>query len=661
MASNVFEELSVLEGWLQMVADVQYRKIREAANEEWKGASRATVTRRHRVLHAVIFESWAAGLYQEDPAGFVVAATTLDGLAYRSLLECSSVDGIDSLPSDLPPKFRSVAKKWFRCNEQREKDSDARRDDQRAARSKDQPLTVLDVAEQIAIHGLMHLPRELTPSHTELNAFQRKVEREPDVALPYVDIHKEPYTPVTAGWITASHRPFVQTVCALQRYLVIAGLTGAFGRNPLPVVFGYPALVCDLAARFGCSLAREYDEQARRRFASERRAVPGTIILTAASERLLCLDTATVLSLNMNAGTLGCQSLVRPGHFMSVSQGSRRAQLAVDGTALSLTTSLRQRGLSQDEIQDVLRRHKFAEEAFDSMPAIKEMPQLDEEMAAAISYAATTPVAEAQRMRLRFLAHWRRRAAELPIYDGKPCHVELLCEMLCDLGIVGVDDLLHHLRTGCPMSGSVGYEGLYAPAPRVAPEISVEELIRRQPEVLARSVRAIRSTGSTDKVAIWRSVRKELAAGFMVEVCPPANAVYLRRFVIRQTKFDEEGSRVKERACDDGRMALVNKAVQMSTPVKLDTADVFVEVARQVAVGALECNPDATFQSIGLDHKDAYRQLRARNDIVCSRLGHAWAELPIRGLLPERRRVEQRVVDEAIAEVLGGASASSEP
>ncbi|KAJ9445376.1 hypothetical protein DIPPA_31346 [Diplonema papillatum] len=555
-ASNVFEELSVLEGWLQMVADVQYRKIREAANEEWKGASRATVTRRHRVLHAVIFESWAAGLYQEDPAGFVVAATTLDGLAYRSLLECSSVDGIDSLPSDLPPKFRSVAKKWFRCNEQREKDSDARRDDQRAARSKDQPLTVLDVAEQIAIHGLMHLPRELTPSHTELNAFQRKVEREPDVALPYVDIHKEPYTPVTAGWITASHRPFVQTVCALQRYLVIAGLTGAFGRNPLPVVFGYPAL---------------------------------------------------------------------------------------------------------DEIQDVLRRHKFAEEAFDSMPAIKEMPQLDEEMAAAISYAATTPVAEAQRMRLRFLAHWRRRAAELPIYDGKPCHVELLCEMLCDLGIVGVDDLLHHLRTGCPMSGSVGYEGLYAPAPRVAPEISVEELIRRQPEVLARSVRAIRSTGSTDKVAIWRSVRKELAAGFMVEVCPPANAVYLRRFVIRQTKFDEEGSRVKERACDDGRMALVNKAVQMSTPVKLDTADVFVEVARQVAVGALECNPDATFQSIGLDHKDAYRQLRARNDIVCSRLGHAWAELPIRGLLPERRRVEQRVVDEAIAEVLGGASASSEP
>ncbi|KAJ9437045.1 hypothetical protein DIPPA_31451, partial [Diplonema papillatum] len=38
-------------------------------------------------------------------------------------------------------------------------------------------------------------------------------------------------------------------------------------------------------------------------------------------------------------------------------------------------------------------------------------------------------------------------------------------------------------------------------------------------------------------------------------------------------QFDDEGSRIKERACDDGRMALVNKSVHMSTPVKLDTTD----------------------------------------------------------------------------------------
>ncbi|KAJ9447717.1 hypothetical protein DIPPA_35787 [Diplonema papillatum] len=64
-------------------------------------------------------------------------------------------------------------------------------------------------------------------------------------------------------------------------------------------------------------------------------------------------------------------------------------------------------------------------------------------------------------------------------------------------------------------------------------------------------------------------------------------------------------------------MALVNKSVHMSTPVKLDTTDVYVEVARRVAFGALESDPAATFRSVGLDHKDAYRQLRARNDRLC--------------------------------------------
>ncbi|KAJ9444702.1 hypothetical protein DIPPA_35291 [Diplonema papillatum] len=186
--------------------------------------------------------------------------------------------------------------------------------------------------------------------------------------------------------------------------------------------------------------------------------------------------------------------------------------------------------------------------------------------------------------------------------------------MLRDLRISGVDDLLFHLKTGCPMSGVVGYGGLYTPGPPGASEMTEEELVRRQGDVLARSVRAIRSDSKDNRLAIWRSVQKEVAAGYMVAVRPPANAVYLRRFLIRQVKFDDEGSRIKERACDDGRMALVNKSVHMSTPVKLDT---YVEVARRAAFGALESDPAATFRSVGLDHKDAYRQLRARNDRLC--------------------------------------------
>ncbi|KAJ9443171.1 hypothetical protein DIPPA_26899 [Diplonema papillatum] len=219
------------------------------------------------------------------------------------------------------------------------------------------------------------------------------------------------------------------------------------------------------------------------------------------------------------------------------------------------------------------------------MPAVKEMPQLDGEVEAAISCSSATPVHEAQRMRSQFLARWRKRSDELSPHEGDPCHVELLGEMLRDLRISGADDLLFHLKTGCPMSGVVGYGGLYTPGPPGAPEMTEEELVRRLGDVLARSVRAIRSDSKDNRLAIWRSVQKEVAAGYMVAVRPPANAVYLRRFLIRQVKFDDEGSRIKERACDDGRMALVNKSVHMSTPVKLDTTDVYVEVARRVAFG----------------------------------------------------------------------------
>ncbi|KAJ9446805.1 hypothetical protein DIPPA_31240 [Diplonema papillatum] len=64
-------------------------------------------------------------------------------------------------------------------------------------------------------------------------------------------------------------------------------------------------------------------------------------------------------------------------------------------------------------------------------------------------------------------------------------------------------------------------------------------------------------------------------------------------------------------------MALINKAVRMATPVKLDTADVYAEVARRVAHRATTRDPGAAFKSMGLDHKEAYRQLRARNDRLC--------------------------------------------
>ncbi|KAJ9469929.1 hypothetical protein DIPPA_18086 [Diplonema papillatum] len=76
------------------------------------------------------------------------------------------------------------------------------------------------------------------------------------------------------------------------------------------------------------------------------------------------------------------------------------------------------------------------------MPKEKDMPQIDGEMEAAINYCATTPSPEAQRMRAGFLACWRRRSSQLPPPEAGPCHVDLLEEMLQDLGIRGADTLL---------------------------------------------------------------------------------------------------------------------------------------------------------------------------------------------------------------------------
>ncbi|KAJ9443680.1 hypothetical protein DIPPA_15556 [Diplonema papillatum] len=218
-------------------------------------------------------------------------------------------------------------------------------------------------------------------------------------------------------------------------------------------------------------------------------------------------------------------------------------------------------------------------------------------------------------MRSNFLARWRKRSAELTIREGDPCHVELLAEMVADFGVTGTEDLLENLRTACPMVGYVGYESVYPPAGPGGPELTTGQLLQRQDDVLARSAKAIRSDSPANKRAVWDSVQKELAAGWMVELpVPPPNAVFLRRFIVRQVKFDEEGSPVKLRPCDDGRMALINKAVFTTTRVKLDTADVFAEAARLPAASS---PAGSSFYSVGLDHKDAYRQLRAQNGKVC--------------------------------------------
>ncbi|KAJ9436950.1 hypothetical protein DIPPA_21873 [Diplonema papillatum] len=508
----------LLSGWDDDVSPLKFAAVREAVVDEGQRS----------LLPIVMYEALAVGL-DETPAEYKKLVKLLSDLAMSSLLECAVVDGVGDLPASMAPRFKTAAKKWYRCREERREAQMARRDDERAARSRDLPARVLDAETQLALFGLRLLPR------------------------------------------------------AVQKVLVTAALTGAFGDVPYPIVVGYPALLTDLACNFGPDLAREYDARTRRLFAGVRKGLPGTVTLGAACDRLLKLDTDVLGELQL--------TLV----------------VASKGPVFSPT----------GRPQDVQGKYAFLERALGALPEVRDMPQVDKELREAIDSSALSPVLEAQRSRRVFLDRWRRRAGELVYCEGDACHVALLGEMLVELGIAEPDDLLANLRGGCPMSGPVGYESLYSPS-LGDPELSVAELIRRQPDVLARVRRAVRGESDSNREAIWASVQKEVDRGFMVELAePPTNSVFLRRFMVAQLKADQKGWQTKLRACDDGRMALVNKAVHMATKVKLDTVDVFVEVARQLAQQASGRFAGAAFYSVGLDHRDAYRQMKARNDVIC--------------------------------------------
>ncbi|KAJ9442779.1 hypothetical protein DIPPA_32115 [Diplonema papillatum] len=254
---------------------------------------------------------------------------------------------------------------------------------------------------------------------------------------------------------------------------------------------------------YGEGMAAEYDERLRKLFAEEPKAEEGAELHQAAEKKLLEAYPGILNELFWRG--IGARATSAGRRVMA--PGSSAPGGGDPGEKL--------------QFQDVRRRYEFAECAFDAMPKEKDMPQIDGEMEAAINYCATTPSPEAQRMRAGFLARWRRRSSQLPPPEAGPCHVDLLEEMLQDLGIRGADTLLRHLRTGCPMSGVVGYEDIYSPGPPGEPEITEGELLRRQPDVLARSRQAIRADSPANKEAIWRSVQKELEAGFMVELQRP--------------------------------------------------------------------------------------------------------------------------------------------
>ncbi|KAJ9439904.1 hypothetical protein DIPPA_16048 [Diplonema papillatum] len=262
---------------------------------------------------------------------------------------------------------------------------------------------------------------------------------------------------------------------------------------------------------------------------------------------------------------------------------------------------------------------RFFLSSLDAAPPSPSVATLDPELRSAISFNASNSVEECQRYRSAFLLRWRRRALETGGEPKGPCNVTLLSEMMRYTGIKGMDDLITHLEDGFPMSGVLSYDAIYERGPATTPELSVEELLARQQDVLARTKKAIRSDSRDNKSSVWGSVLKDIAAGHMEELnCPlPSNSVFLRRFVVRQVKADRPGDSPKERACDDGKMAQINRATAVQSKVRLDSIDVFAESARLFVQETVSSRGQTAFCMVGLDHREAYRQLAADNGPLC--------------------------------------------
>ncbi|KAJ9452070.1 hypothetical protein DIPPA_14985 [Diplonema papillatum] len=264
-----------------------YRSIVDAMDVERRG-----------LAPMLVFEGWAAGFTDTEPADFFRAAKELSALGYESLLDCAHTEGAANLPARIPPKLKTAAKKWLRQQESVECERARRRKEEASSRPAQLPRRVLDVETQLDVYGLSALPDFLKPTYTQLNAFQKKGEDAPDLLLPFVDVSRPPFS--QDGWthggeteesgfvLTESgalqrkeargreDAPLSHLAVSLQRLLVAAALTGALGPRPLIFVMSYPAIVTNIACRYRLHVAREYDRRLRSvQLASARRPRQG--------------------------------------------------------------------------------------------------------------------------------------------------------------------------------------------------------------------------------------------------------------------------------------------------------------------------------------------------------------------------------------------------
>ncbi|KAJ9469930.1 hypothetical protein DIPPA_18066 [Diplonema papillatum] len=223
-------------------------------------------------------------MYEEAPEGFLTVVEKFRVSGHSSLLELVVIEGREGMPTAVPVRFRTAAKKWGACHADREKEA-AKEEDKRRARKPGEAREELAVRELMLRFGLASLPE--VPPRATLNAYQAAVEANPELALPYVDVSRPPYTPRMPDWKVDGGLDAVQRVLTLQRFVVVASLAGCFGSRPWPVVLGYPAVVAGIAAMYGEGMAAEYDERLRKLFAEEPKAEEGAELHQAAEKKLV--------------------------------------------------------------------------------------------------------------------------------------------------------------------------------------------------------------------------------------------------------------------------------------------------------------------------------------------------------------------------------------
>ena len=236
---------------------------------------------------------------------------------------------------------------------------------------------------------------------------------------------------------------------------------------------------------------------------------------------------------------------------------------------------------------------------------------LVQDLQEAIEYTNSTPVEERKARRKAVLGYWRWRRQQVQAQTESVFPI-MMKEMLEWLNMGG-SDFCRRLEEGFPLIGIIDDHTVFPRTNRTRPLLSKKDLLDSKDDQL-RDLRRILKN-DPDAAEVWASLELEVERGHMegpfkidqdgncAEL--PNSFLPLRRFIVPQ--------RNKRRPCDNARRARLNQALAVRTPVKLISTDHHIIVLQS----QMKSKPGVEFKSYVADHRDAYRQLKVKEDHKC--------------------------------------------